>query len=226
MLFTSNLFIPLNVKNEYFELRGKLLDGSTMLPIANAHLYWSENKTISNEMGEFSIWVKEGTLLQISHIGYDKTTYLTESDTDVPVIITLTPSSVALEEVIVKALPNEQTFKQHIITATPANHTQQELLKSNLDFIKNIHHLGYQYDMNSYDKLLSSLSDNGATVLFSSNPSMGILGLIKKLKKDVVFPPKRGSSIRNPSLCILTCVKKGLFKSTLNKRLITSINIL
>tara|TARA_R110001592_G_scaffold148471_3_gene373368 strand:- start:62019 stop:62669 length:651 start_codon:yes stop_codon:yes gene_type:complete len=209
MLFTSNPSISEKAQNEYFELRGKLLDASTMLPIANAHLYWSENKTISNEKGAFSIWVKKGTLIQISHIGYNKKTFLSESDTDQMVTITLIPSSVELEEVVVSTLPDEQTFKQQIISATPANHLQQELLKSNLNFIKNIHHLGYQYDMNSYDKLLSSLSDNGSAVLFSSNPSMGILGLIRKLKKRRSLPAKGKVLNANPLPLYPYMRKKG-----------------
>tara|TARA_R110002049_G_scaffold98012_2_gene238685 strand:- start:3032 stop:3706 length:675 start_codon:yes stop_codon:yes gene_type:complete len=189
--------IPEKDPKEFFELQGKLIDASSMQPIANAHIFWSTHKTISNEKGDFSIRVKAGISLQISHIGYEKTSYIVDSVTSSPVIIFLLPSAVELDEVVVRTLPSEQSFKQQVITANPAFHLQEERLKSNVNFIKNIHHLSYHYDMNSYDKLLSGLSDKGSTVLFSSNPSMGILGLIRRLKQKRNLPSK--TRVSNPS---------------------------
>lgn len=44
--------------------------------------------------------------------------------------------------------------------------------------------------MNSYDKLLSNLKGNGMTILFSNNPNLGILGVIRRLKQNPVLPKK------------------------------------
>ena len=77
---------------------------------------------------------------------------------------------------------------------------EEERLKSNLQFIKRIHHLGYHYEMNSYDKLLSNLKGNGTTILFSSNPYLGILGVIRRLKQNQGLPIKYEVSNQNRNL--------------------------
>lgn len=177
-------------QNEIFRIKGRLLDARTMKPIENAHIFWASSQAISDEEGEFSIPVKENTLLTITHISYEQKTYLINDENDSPITVYLLPATLELEEVTIGTLPDEQTFKQQVLAAKPPFHLQNQLLKSNLQFMTNIHHLAYHYDMNSYDKLLSNLNNKGATVLFSTNPQMGIMGLIRRLKQKPVLPKK------------------------------------
>ncbi|GAB2992043.1 hypothetical protein GCM10027284_05970 [Cyclobacterium sediminis] len=56
--------------------------------------------------------------------------------------------------------------------------------------MKNINHLAYFYDMSSYDKLLSTLDNKGSMLFFSSNPLLGIKGLIRRLRQKPALPKK------------------------------------
>ncbi|MDO6436556.1 carboxypeptidase-like regulatory domain-containing protein [Cyclobacterium sp. 1_MG-2023] len=173
-----------------FLLKGRLLDANTMQPIANAHIYWSKAQAVSDQEGKFSIWVKEKTLLSISHIGYAKENYLINDKNESFITVFLNPAEMELDGVTVGVLPDEQTFKQQVLAATAPFQRQNQMLKSNLQFMKNIHHLAYFYDMNSYDKLLSTVDNKGFMVLFSNNPLLGIKGLIRRLKQKPVLPKK------------------------------------
>lgn len=190
LIFTWFPLLAKTDSKDSFLLKGRLLDAKTMQPIANAHVYWSKAQAVSNQEGEFSIWVKEKTLLSISHIAYTKTNYLINDKNKSSINVFLNPAEVELDGVTVGVLPDEQTFKQQVLAAKTPFHRQNQMLKSNLQFMKDIHHLAYFYDINSYDKLLSTLDNKGSMVLFSTNPLLGIKGLIRRLKQKPVHPKK------------------------------------
>ncbi|MBR9776808.1 MAG: carboxypeptidase-like regulatory domain-containing protein [Cytophagales bacterium] len=173
-----------------FLLKGRLLDANSIQPIGNAHIHWSKNHAVSDEEGKFSIWVNDKTLLNISHIAYTYTNYEVNNKDDSIITIFLKPAVTELEAVTVRVLPDEQTFKQQVLAAKTPFYKENQRLKSNLQFMKNIHHLAYYYDMNSYDKLLSTLDNKGSMVLFSTNPLSGIKGLIRLLKQKPDLPKK------------------------------------
>ncbi len=94
-------------QQDIFQIEGRLIN-SQMNPIADAYIFNNRNldKNVTNYNGIFSIWVKPGDSLTISHVSYFRKVVTVHSLLVNPIIL-LAVDTIAIEEVSVS--PNQKT---------------------------------------------------------------------------------------------------------------------
>lgn len=94
-------------QQDVFQLEGRIL-GAQMKPVADAYIFNFRNldKNITNSNGVFSIWVKSGDSLTISHVSYFRKTITVHSLLVNPIIF-LEVDTIAIKGVSVS--PNQKT---------------------------------------------------------------------------------------------------------------------
>ncbi|WP_158857676.1 carboxypeptidase-like regulatory domain-containing protein [Lunatibacter salilacus] len=201
-----------NAQEDTFTYSGRLLDATTLQPINGAHLLGPQQQTTSGTEGYFEIPVKPHTKIKISHVGYESKVLDVGASKTPLQTITLFPVTVDLDVVTVRTLPEEAEFKQLILQAEMPFSLVEANLKQNMSLIGRIKHLGYFYDMNSYDMFLGNVKDGGTVSFLSNNPSLGILGLIRRLRQDKTVPSRTPQSNHTPSLWKAYKRKEGEYK--------------
>ena len=106
--------------------KGKIIDQDSLLPIHNAHIISKFNHwgTISNEEGVFKMYVSENDSLLITSVGYrplilrinDSIIY--END---PFTILMQNDTISINEVIIRAFWDYQTFKLIVSKMEPVS---------------------------------------------------------------------------------------------------------
>ncbi len=104
LLFTSYSSFS---QQDLFQIEGRIL-GAQMKPVADAYIFNFRNldKNITNSNGVFSIWVKPGDSLTISHVSYYRKTVTVHSLLVNPIIM-LEVDTIAIKGVNVS--PNQKT---------------------------------------------------------------------------------------------------------------------
>ncbi|NOR75959.1 MAG: hypothetical protein GQ525_12475 [Draconibacterium sp.] len=94
-------------QQDIFQIEGRLIN-SQMNPIADAYIFNNRNldKNVTNYNGIFSIWVKPGDSLTISHVSYFRKVVTVHSLLVNPIIL-LAVDTIAIKEVSVS--PNQKT---------------------------------------------------------------------------------------------------------------------
>ncbi len=109
--------------------KGLLVDESSGQPIAQAHIQnLSQQKfTVSNFSGEFRIPMQREDTLWISCVGYQSMGILIQDQWDTASFVTIEmkPDTVMLEEMIIRQLPDENTFKRMVLDYQPVDSTLQ-----------------------------------------------------------------------------------------------------
>ena len=103
-------FCILHVNAQTFQLRGKIIDSSTQQPVANATVFSSTQKTLSDNDGNFLVKAEKGKTLSVSFVGYNTNTINITGDDFVNII--LSPSSQQLNDVVVTALGVKKEVKR------------------------------------------------------------------------------------------------------------------
>ncbi|WP_143961374.1 carboxypeptidase-like regulatory domain-containing protein [Litoribacter populi] len=186
-------FLP----QESFIWKGTVVDGATGKPIAGVHVLTHNRQGISDKDGRFEIEVKVGDKITFTHVSYDTHIMVVEEVMAAKVELNLAESE--LEEFILHSMPSEEQLKQQILN-TPYIPTQLESnLTNNLGFVKNIYQLGNHHTQNSIDNAIRNLrGGNGEATIFSTNPSMGIIGFIRSLKRSGAIPMDKSSNYGYP----------------------------
>ncbi|MFC4874886.1 carboxypeptidase-like regulatory domain-containing protein [Negadavirga shengliensis] len=194
-------------QEEGYWLKGRLMDKNSQKPVESAHILGPKQQAVSDSNGYFSIWISGPTQLQISHIGYTKQTTEINSKPKEVMVIKLEPAETELDPFTIRALPEEDQFKQIIIQTPPPVNREAAMAANNLDYIKKIHHLGYMHDLNSYDTFFKNIKSPYEVSFFSTNPSIGLLQVIKVLKRGSAVPSKSNASGQSPrGSYIPTCI--------------------
>jgi hypothetical protein len=187
------------IGQEDFLWKGRVIDGDSGLPIEGVHLKSDNRQVITDRDGFFSIYVRLGDLMVISHVSYQTMQYRIE-DKAVPSLISLSVLVQELGEVTVTSLPSEAQLKQ-LLLYTPYYPPLMEIhLQQNMAYMKTIHSLNNNHLLNALDFSYKRLnSGNGEATLLSSNPSMGIMGVIRSFRKPGAIPFDKPSPYRHPA---------------------------
>jgi len=161
-------------------LSGRVLDGKSRLPVSIASLKNGKQLVITGAKGEFTISVKPGDHLLISHIAYKPTVYIVGTGMAFLEIL-LEEKVVDLSEVEVNALISEERFKYEILLAVPKFDDKNKLAARNLLMIRQIVPISYAYDFNSYNTVFKNGKNVNEVSFFSSNPSVGLLKAIRQI---------------------------------------------
>ncbi|WP_186757300.1 carboxypeptidase-like regulatory domain-containing protein [Echinicola salinicaeni] len=176
------LINPLSLQAQEAEVMvsGKVVDAKTGQGIPVVRISSSLARVSSNEQGEFSIKAKVGDKLSFVHLSYE-TAHFNVKTNDEKLEIVLSERVLELREFEVSDFPSEQAFKEAIMNSNLDHAKERNMLENNLQTVMKIKDLGYQHDFSSYNTLLKNVNTNGGVTLFSSNPSLGLLGAFKKL---------------------------------------------
>ena len=113
---------------EPLKIRGKVRDSLSMTPLAGVTIIGKYDYAVSNEMGEFSLQIKNSEMVEVSHIGYASTqVQLSGKDTTTWNIL-LRPSNTELDEVTVRGKTEQREAQE---TATVSVEIDEEFLHAN-----------------------------------------------------------------------------------------------
>ena len=107
-------------RDSLFLFRAKLLTSDSLLPLPDAHVI-SRHKvwgTISDSSGYFQLHVDVNDTLLISSLGFRNKLYVVDStlvDIDTVFFITIPKDTITLNEVLIRAFWDYETFKQMVI---------------------------------------------------------------------------------------------------------------
>jgi hypothetical protein len=191
------LFLRSFLSPDGFTWRGTIVDSATGKPISGVHVLSHNRQSISDSEGRFEIEVKAGDKITFTHVGYDPLTMAVEPE--MPARVELVWAETEMDEYTLHSMPSEEQLKQQILK-TPYIPTQLESsLNSNLGYMKNIYRLGNHHNQNSIDQVIQKFrSGNGEATFLSSNPSMGIIGLIRSLQRKGAIPKENPGSYHYP----------------------------
>jgi len=106
-------------------LHGKVITSDSALPLHNAHILSKFNHwgTISNEEGEFKMWVSPGDSVMVSSIGFSPSILQIDSSVvaNKPYNIEMGKDTVLINEIIIHAFWDYRTFKNLIVNMEPLN---------------------------------------------------------------------------------------------------------
>jgi len=190
-LLTS--FLP----KDNFIWKGTVIDSATGKPISGVHVLSHNRQGISDAEGHFEIEVNIGDKITFTHVAYEKLIKVVEYNMAEKVELLL--SETELEEYTFHAMPSEEQLKQQIL-GTPYIPTRLESnLLYNVGYMKNIYHFGNHHTQNSIDNVIRNFrAGNGEAVFLSTNPSMGIIGLIRSLKRQEAIPINKSRGYQYP----------------------------
>ncbi len=162
-------------QQDLFQIEGRIL-GAQMKPVADAYIFNFRNldKNITNSNGVFSIWVKPGDSLTISHVSYYRKTVTVHSLLINPIII-LEIDTIVIKGVNVspnqktdteKAMENIESIKFDFRLQPDDNYTESERM---------------QLLMNTEDRVQRTASYSLSLLRFS--PSEKIGNFFEKRKK-------------------------------------------
>ncbi len=162
-------------QQDLFQIEGRIL-GAQMKPVADAYIFNFRDldKNITNSNGVFSIWVKPGDSLTISHVSYYRKTVTVHSLLINPIII-LEVDTIVIKGVNVspnqktdteKAMENIESIKFDFRLQPDDNYTESERM---------------QLLMNTEDRVQRTASYSLSLLRFS--PSEKIGNFFEKRKK-------------------------------------------
>ncbi len=154
-------------QQDLFQIEGRIL-GVQMKPVADAYIFNFRNldKNITNSNGVFSIWVKPGDSLTISHVSYYRKTVTVHSLLVNPIII-LEVDTIAIKGVNVspnqktdteKAMENIESIKFDFRPQPDDNYTETERM---------------QLLMNTEDRVQRTASYSLSLLKFSPSEKIG-----------------------------------------------------
>jgi len=168
---------------EHVMWKGRVLEKDSRNPIAGVHLRSSNQQGVSDQDGNFEIPIIRGEQVIVSHVGYQTLVFIIPTDAS-PKELFLIPSEQELGEVTVTSMPSETELKQLLLNTNYIPSQMEVNLGYNISYMSTIYRLRNNHIENGIDHMLKKISSgNGEATFFSTNPSMGILGVIKSFRK-------------------------------------------
>ncbi len=115
-----------HISDSLLILDGRILSSDSLHPLANAHVISKFNHwgTISNDEGRFKMYVSRGDSVLFTSIGY-RAEVLMMHDSMVggqqPLDILLVRDTVMINEVLIRAFYDYETFKMMVVQMKPSN---------------------------------------------------------------------------------------------------------
>lgn len=192
-LWVLGSFLP----KDDFIWKGTVIDSTTGNPIPGVHVLSYHRQGISDEEGRFEIEVKIGDKVTFTHIAYEPLIKIV--DHDMANIVELALSETELDEYSLHSMPSEEQLKQLILNSPYIPSQIETSFNNNTGYIKNIYRLGNHHTQNSIDNVVRKFSaGNGEATFFSSNPSMGLIGVIRSLKRHGAINNDRTGDYQYP----------------------------
>lgn len=124
---TSRLIIAQDSLPDLIVFEGRVLSSDSLLPIQNAHIISKNNHwgSISNDDGKFKMYVSPYDSVLFTSIGFgSKVLYVNDSimisiDENFPVF--MEKDTIMINEVLIRAFYDYETFKQIVIAMEPLN---------------------------------------------------------------------------------------------------------
>ncbi|WP_215226526.1 carboxypeptidase-like regulatory domain-containing protein [Echinicola shivajiensis] len=161
-------------------IKGKVMDAKTGQGIPVVRISSSLERVSSNEQGGFTIKAKMGDQLSFVHLTYE-TAHINVKGNDEDLEIVLAERVLELREFEVSDFPSEQAFKEAMMNSNLDHAKERKMLQNNLKTVMIAKDLTYQHDFSSYNTLLKNVNTGGGVTFFSTNPSHGLLGALKKI---------------------------------------------
>jgi len=162
-------------------IAGKVVDKITKQPIPVVRISSSVERVSTNEQGEFKIKAKEGDQLTFIHLSYQAITQVISSKSEKYQLIEMEERILEMVEFEVTNIPSEEAFKEAMMNASPSHIYERSSMQRNLINMMRIKDLAYKHDFSSYNTLLKNINTDGGVTFFSTNPSVGLVGALKKL---------------------------------------------
>lgn len=110
LFFTIALTFPVFAQNSVFKISGKVIDLQTQLPLSNVNVQINGTLqgTTTDSNGIFELSYREKSIILIfSYIGYEKKFIQLNDSSNNSLIVTLSPKTEILEEVVISSSPIE-----------------------------------------------------------------------------------------------------------------------
>jgi len=175
-------------RGQDFLWKGRIIDQASKLPIEGAHIKSENRQGITDREGYFNIGLKLGDSITISHVSYQAMEFLVK-DKVLPPVVSLNLLEQELGEVTVTSLPSEARLKQLLLESPYIPSSLEDQLQHNLSYMKTIHRLNNNHILNALDFTHRKLNrGNGEATFLSTNPSLGIMGVIRSFRKPGSIP--------------------------------------
>ncbi|MCH7398160.1 carboxypeptidase-like regulatory domain-containing protein [Belliella sp. DSM 107340] len=168
--------------------KGKVLDGTTGLPIENVHVFYKNDQGITDKEGRFELVLQADEIVTFSHISYELNKVAVSLDA-LPAIIYLFPKESELDAVEVRPFPTESDFKELILSKPYVPSKLEVNLKKNTSVMKTVYMYIPTEGKGGFSEFMERVIPNGAGgATFFNSGGGGLLQLIKELRQDYELP--------------------------------------
>src|SRR6267154_2231949 len=168
------------------QVQGTVIDSLSSVPVPDVYIRTRHSATISDADGNFSLVVSPGDTVYFSHTSYCALAIVVDNKTrDHKLKIVLRQKVRLLNEVKVYSYLSEWAFKQKIIETTPQISREEALAAINSKIISYLARFAPAAPMNANDNYIDYMKGPQGVVIFSSNPSKGLIRALK----NVINPP-------------------------------------
>ncbi|MCH7412501.1 carboxypeptidase-like regulatory domain-containing protein [Belliella sp. R4-6] len=168
--------------------KGKVLDGTTGLPIENVHVFYKNDQNVTNAEGRFELVLQADEKVTFSHISYE-VNKVSVSLKALPDIIYLFPKESELDEVEVRPFPTESEFKELMLSKPYVPSKLEVNLRKNTSVMKSVYMYIPTEGKGGFSQFMERVIPNGAGgVTFFKSSGGGILQLFRELKQDYEVP--------------------------------------
>lgn len=172
-------------------LQGRLLDAATHDAVPYASIVKDDRHgVISDAEGFFSIWVSAAEVLAISHVSYEP--LLIKADTLVSIAgvcqLWLLPHSTVLDELMIRDVVDENTFKQTVLQTEVIMAAAEENVRYNSTLIQYQYQMGYRVSDDGQQNFHYYIAGPQNATILSTNLRSGLPGAVRKLFKTSALP--------------------------------------
>jgi hypothetical protein len=166
-------------------VQGTVMDSISSTPISNVYVRTRHSATVSDADGNFSLVVSPGDSLHFTHISYYDSAIAMDYKTHDPKIkmlrIFLRQKIRLLNEVKIYSYLSERVFKQKIIETIPQLSREEEIAAINSRIISYLARHAPTSPMDAHDNFVDYMKGPQGVVIFSSNPSKGLIRAFKNI---------------------------------------------
>jgi hypothetical protein len=157
------------------------VDSATRQPIPQVNIWTKYSHTISDADGNFSLIVYKGDTVHFTHISYYDFKIKLDHDIHSFDIISLYQKIRLLDEVKVHSYISESAFKKKIMETIPVLSREEEIAKTNSKIMTYLARYAPAAPMNANENYIEYMKGPQGVVIFSNNPSKGLIKAIKNV---------------------------------------------
>jgi len=188
-LFACLLLAGLNVfaqtpEDDSPRIFGVVIDSVSHLGVPDVHITTNRYGTVSAGNGSFSLLLRSGDSIRFSHIGYVPLVFIYYAGIHRNVLrVALLPKTTLLREVKVLPFDTEEAFRSKLLEGDAAESHEAEAARENSRKLKGLGGYAPAAPITNFDRFDAQLKGPQGFTFFSSNPSHGIIKLIRGERK-------------------------------------------